>query len=183
MRPASARCAGHFCIEGEPSFPAPVGVGSNDPQAVSLVRRTDVMSSKHAPRNIKPQVGKPCEDAIQSASAQPPAVLGKDERRPNLANNAAHLEPEAAALSGETCSAPRAGDVLARETPGNNVNCAPPGVSVERADVVPDGEWVEATVELALSQHALAVSVDLDGADGAPTEKAARKQSSTGAGK
>jgi hypothetical protein len=168
---------------GEPSLPAPVGVGSNDPHSVPLVRRTDVMSSDHTPRRIKPQVGKPAEDDVQSSSAEPRGVLGKDERRANLANDAEHLEPESRAVSGETSAASRAGDVLAGEASRNNVNCSAPRRAVERADVVPDGEWIEVSVSLALSEHALTVGVDLDGADGAPTEKAARKQSSAGAGK
>lgn len=168
---------------GEPSFPAPVGVGSNDPHAVSLVRRTDVMSSEHTPRRIKPQAGKPREDDVQSSSAEPGAVLGKDERRPHFANDTEHLEPESRSVSGETCSASSAGDVLAREAAGNNVNCSAPRHAVERADVIPDWEGLEVSVSLALSEHALAMGVDLDCADGAPAEKAARKQSSAGAGK
>jgi hypothetical protein len=75
------------------SFPAPVGVGSNDPHPIASVRRTDVPSSEHTPRCIKPQVGKPAEDAIKSASTQVRRVFGEHIRRPDLANDPEHLEP------------------------------------------------------------------------------------------
>lgn len=60
-----------------------------------------------------------------------------------------------------------------------------PGVAVEGADVIPDGEALgEPAIELSLAEHGLAVLVDLDGADGSPSKQMrAGKQSASGAGK
>jgi hypothetical protein len=44
------------------SLPTVVGVGSDNPHPVSLVRATEVMSSEHTPCRIVPQAGKPFED-------------------------------------------------------------------------------------------------------------------------
>lgn len=181
--PDSARCAGHFCMLGEPSFPAPVGVGSNDPHSVSPMWRTDVPSSEHTPRCIIPQVGKPAEHDVQSASAQVRGVLGEDIRRPSLANDAEHLEPQARTLAFETRTATSAGYILARKTTRYDVHQASPGPSVEGADVIPDRERLEVSVPLALCEHALAVSVELDCADGSPTKQPGGKQSASGPGK
>ncbi len=160
---------------GEASFPAPVGVGSNDPHAVALVRRTDVPSSKHTPASIKPQVGKPREDDVEASSAKHRRVFGEDKRRPNLANDSEHLEPQAAALACQSSATPGAGDVLAGEASADNVDASRPRRAVEGSDVIPYREGLEHSVALSLSEHALAVLVDLDGADGAPSEQMRRQ--------
>jgi hypothetical protein len=169
---------------GEPSLPAPVGVGSNDPHSVSLVRTPDVVSSKHTPSNIKPQPGKPFEHAVQSSSTKHRGVFGKDERRFALANDAAHFKPQRRAISVQASSSAGAADVLAGEAPADDVNVSAPGTAVEGADVIPDGEGVEHAITLPLCEHSLAVGFDLDGADSAPSEEmVAGKQSAAGPGK
>jgi hypothetical protein len=82
-------------MEGEFSFPAPVGVGSNNPTTSSGVRRTDVHSSKHAPSNIKPHGGKATEDCSQASTEKVRGILGKDVTRPYFANDSEHFKPKA----------------------------------------------------------------------------------------
>jgi hypothetical protein len=156
---------------GEPSFPAHVGVGSDDPHAVASMGRTDVPSSKHAPCSIVPQVGKSSEDGSESASTKHRGVFGKHIRRPNLANNAELLEPKSRTSAFQTCAPPSGGDVLAGEAAGDDVDEAAPWPSVEGADVIPDGERFEVSVALALGEHTLAVSVDFNSTDGSPPEQ------------
>jgi hypothetical protein len=73
---------------------------------------------------------------------------------------------------------------LAGEAARDDVDRSCPRPPVESANVVPDGEGVEHAVALALSEHSLAVIVDLDGADCSPPEQVfAGKQSASGPGK
>jgi hypothetical protein len=168
---------------GEPSLPAPVGVGSNDPHAVASVRRTDVPSSKHSPRRIKPQVGKPSDDAIQSASAQIRGVFREHIRRLNLANDSEHLKPQARAVAVQSCASPCAGYVLAGEASADDVDSSTPRSAVEGPDVIPDRERIEVSVSLPLRQHSLTVRFELDGTDGSPPKQPGGKQSASGPGK
>jgi hypothetical protein len=180
----NVRCAGHFCMLGEPSFPAPVGVGSNDPHAVASVWRTDVPSSKHTPDSIIPQAGKPFEDALESVSAQIRGVLGEDIRRLDLSNDAQHFEPKARAISVQPGTSTGAADVLTGEAAADDIDVAVPGISVKGADVIPDGKGVEHPVTLTLGEHTLTMFIDFDGADGTPPEQVGTgEQSATGSGK
>jgi hypothetical protein len=168
---------------GEPSFPAPVGVGSNDPHPVSSMRTADVPSAQHTPRRIIPQAGKPRQHGSESACAEIGAIFCEDKRRPNFANDAQHFKPEARSASCKACSVAGAGDVLAGEASADDVNAAPPGVAIERADVIPDREGLEMSVALALGEHSLAVGLNLDRADGPPSKQPGGKQASAGPGK
>jgi hypothetical protein len=180
----NVRCAGHFCMLGEPSFPAPVGVGSNDPHAVASVWRTDVPSSKHTPDSIIPQAGKPFEGALESVSAQIRGILGEDIRRLDFSNNAQHFEPKTRAISVQPGTSTGAADVLARESAADDIDVAAPGITVKGSDVIPDGECVEHAIALSLLQDRLAVLIDLDGADGAPSKQMiAGKQPTASSGK
>lgn len=136
---------------------------------------TPAPRSEHTPRSIKPQAGKPFEHRCQSASAKHRGIFGEDPRRPNLANDSQHLKPKPRAIACQARASPCAADVLTREASTDNIDAAGPGSPVEGADVVPDGEGVEASVELTLAQHALAVWVDLDGADCVPAEETRRQ--------
>lgn len=168
---------------GEPSFPAPVGVGSHDPHAVASMRGADVASSQHIPSRIKPERGQVTEHDVESSSSEIWAVLHEHVGGSNLANDASELAPEPAALAGDPGAGARAGDVLAREPAADDVDKPAPGPAVEGSDVVPDGKRIEHSVALALREHTLAVGVELDGADGAPSKQPRGKQTSAGAGK
>lgn len=75
------------------SFPAQVGVGSNDPHSISEVRGADVMSSQHIPPRIIPERGQVTEDDSESPSSEHWAVLHEHERGSHLANDASELAP------------------------------------------------------------------------------------------
>lgn len=120
-----------------------------DPHAAALVRRTDVLTSKHTPRRIVPQACKSLEHPIESSAEEIGGVLGPDKARPHLANDSEHLEPKPRSLAFKTTSSPRGADVLAGEAARNKVNCPAPSGPVEGAHVVPDREVVEGPVLLA----------------------------------
>ena len=158
-----------------------VGVGSNDPDAVSLVRRSGVSSSQHSPPRIVPQRGKVTEDHGKSSANKERAVLHEDEARSNLADDARHLSPQAAALSGDTGATSGGGDVLAREASRHHVNTPSPRSSVKGSHVIPNRERREGAVVLPCDQYACGVGVLLDGADGSPPEQVATEDASTSA--
>jgi hypothetical protein len=153
------------------SFPAPVGVGSHDPDAVSTVRGANVASSQHVPSRIVPERGQVTEHDIESAISEIWAVLHESVDRSNFANDASELRPEPGALASEAESAAGARDVLAGEAAADDVDMPAPGPPVEGADVVPDGEALEHAVPLPREQHAPAVGINLDSADGAPSKE------------
>lgn len=143
----------------------------------------DVARSQHIPPRIKPERGQVTEDDSEPARSEHWGVLHEHVSGSNLANDASELAPEAAALALDAGASPSAGDILAREAAADEVDVPSPGHSVEGADVVPDGERVEHPVALALGQDALAVGVELNGADGPPSKQPGGKQSAAGAGK
>jgi hypothetical protein len=169
--PAMARCAGHFCMLGEPSFPAHVGVGSHDPHTVSSMRSADVVSSQHIPARIKPERGQVTEDDSEAARSEHWGVLHEHVGGSNLANDASEVAPEPTALALDAGAAPGARDVLAREPAADDVDVSAPGRAGEGADVIPDGERVELSVSLTREQDAPAVGINLDSADGAPSKE------------
>lgn len=170
---ASARCAGHFCMLGLCSFTAPVGVGKSpdDPHSVASVRRTDVPSAQHTPSDIIPQAGKPFDDDVHASGAQIRTVLGEDIRRPYLANDSEHFEPESAAAACKSRTLTGTANVLAGEASADDIDNASPRPPVEGSDVIPDRERIQALIQLPLSQYAPAVLVHFDGADCSPSEQ------------
>lgn len=162
-------------------FAVAVGVGSNDPDAISLVRGAGVDRSQHAPSRVIPQRGKITEDSGKSSVNKSWAVFHEDVTRSNFADNARHVSPHAA--FGAVDAPPFAcdGDVLAREASRNHVNNSSPGMPVEGLNVIPDRERRENAVILSGEQYACGIGVPLDGADGAPAEKVASEYAATSA--
>ena len=117
-----------------------VGVGSNEPDSVSLVGSSGMSRSQHSPPRIIPQRGKVTEDHGKASANKERAVFHEDEAGSNLADDARHLSPEAAAFSGDTGATSCGRDVLAREASRHHVNTAAPRSSVKGADVIPDRE-------------------------------------------
>ncbi len=73
---------------------------------------------------------------------------------------------------------------MAGEASADNVDVSAPGLAAEGGDVVPDGDGIEGSVQLALGELALAVGVDLDSAAGCPPKQVPTgKQSASAAGK
>lgn len=180
---ANCRCADHFSMEGEFSFPAPVGVGSDKPCALALMRRADMPSSKHTPPSIIPHCGKATEDRSQASTRKVRGVFDKDIARPCLANDSAHLKPEARAITRQTSARSRARDILAREAPADDLHFIEPAFAVEGSDVTPDRKSLQMSFCLPLKQALSAKRVDFDSASGPPPKKFRGKDSPSDAGK
>ena len=111
-----------------------------------------------------------------------PGVFHEDEGRSNLANDPGELRPESRAFPVEPCALPCGADVLARKPTGDEVNPPSPGVPVEGANIVPDGEPGQESVPLSLEEDRPRVFLQLDGADWHMAEKESAKDSATGSG-
>lgn len=131
----------------------------------------DVARSQHIPTRIKPERGQITEDDTEPARSEHWGVLHEDVGGSNLANDASELSPETAALAIDAGALARARDVLAREAAADDVDVPTPGLPIEGADVIPDGEGLEVPVSLPSEQHAPRVGINLDSADGAPAQQ------------
>lgn len=133
---------------GAISLPTVVGIGSQDPESVSLVRGADVARSQHIPRRIIPERGQLTEHDAESANSEVWAILHERVSGSNFANDASELRPETAALAGDPGAFARARDVLAGEPARDDVDMPAPGPAIEGADVIPDGKGREESVPL-----------------------------------
>jgi hypothetical protein len=118
-----------------------------------------------------PEFGQVSENTSESARSEHCGVLHERTLGSYFANDASELGPEPRSLAGDPCSLAGARDVLAGEPATDDIDVASPGLAVEGPDVVPDGEAPEQPVPLPGEQHASAVGINLDSADGAPAEQ------------
>jgi len=158
-----------------------VGVGSNKPEPVALMRGANVGSSQHCPPTVIPDRGQITEHSVESSSKDCWAVLHVCESRSNLANDPRHVGPEPAALAVDAPPFAGRADVLAREAARNHVNNSAPRFAVKGANVIPNREGREKAVILSGGKYACGVGLQLDGADGAPSKQFAREYSATSA--
>lgn len=101
--------------------------------------------------------------------------------RTHISDNSGHFGPEAAALSGDACAFPGAGDVLTGKSARNDINTASPRSPVKCPNIVPYRERREATVILPRGEDGAGVWVELDGAHAAPAEEFAAEYASASA--
>jgi hypothetical protein len=66
-------------------------------------------------------------------------------------------------------------NVLAREASRHDIHQTTPRLAIEGSDIIPDGEWMQASVVLSGEQHAAGVIIEFDGTDGFPSEEFASK--------
>jgi hypothetical protein len=158
-----------------------VGVGSNEPDSVSLVGSSDMARSQHSPPRIVPHRGKITEDHGKPSANKERAVFHEDEAGSNFADDARHLSPQSAPRSGDTGSTSGSGDVLAREASRHHVNTASPWSSVKGLHIIPNRERREKSVILPCDEYACGVGVPLDGAHGSPSEQVASEYAATSA--
>jgi hypothetical protein len=142
------------------------------------VRRSGIVRPQHTPFRIEPQRGQVSENSSKPSISEHWGVFHEDEAGSNLANDPGHLSPKAGSLSVNPCALPGAGDVLAGESPGHNINPPSPGVAVEGSDVIPHGEPWEDAVSLSLEQNPPRVFLQFDGADWNMSEKESAEDSS-----
>ena len=72
-----------------------VGVGTDKPEPVPLMRGTNIGSSKHCPPAVIPERGQITEDSPKSSSKEGWAVLHEDVAGSNLAYDPRHVAPHA----------------------------------------------------------------------------------------
>lgn len=95
------------------------------------------------PFRIIPDLRERPEDSVQSARAKGRYVFDDDPPRIDLGDEAVELEPEAAALPGETGSLSRIADVLAGEASADDIDgnsICREALDCECLDVVIDGD-------------------------------------------
>jgi hypothetical protein len=158
-----------------------VGVGSNHPDPVAPVRSPNVLRSQHHPSRIVPERGKVTEDDGKSSTNKQWAVFHENVSRSNLADNSRHLSPQSAALSIDAETASGAANVLARESSRNHVNSSSPRSPVKGSHVIPNWERRKCAVVLTGHEYACGVGVELDSANGSPSEQDAAEYASTSA--
>lgn len=178
-------------MQGDNSLIDVVGVGSipvvgsvrKNPDAVSLVRSSDIGSSEHTPRRIKPHAGKVSENDIEPARSEVRAVFDEDKLRRNLFDDSRELSPEPRLLPFEAGAITSARDVLTGEPSADDVDEPAPRLAVESDNVIPDREGREETIALSGEQNAAAIGINFDSADGHVTEEAPAQEPTTGTGK
>jgi hypothetical protein len=104
------------------------------------MRSSDIDSSHNSPSRIIPHRGKVSKHSVESSNSKHWAVLHEDVAWSNFANDSGKLTPESGTLSFNACSFPGDTDVLAGESPTDDIDFSPPRFSVEGAHVVPDRE-------------------------------------------
>jgi hypothetical protein len=130
-----------------------------------------MMRSQHSPARIIPQVGKITEDHGKTSGNKQRAVFHKHETRSNLTNNSCHVRPQTGLRSGDSSSLSGCADVLAGESAADDIDCAPPSMSVKCPHVIPDWEAAKTSVSLASKQDSARIGINLDSADGAPSKQ------------
>jgi hypothetical protein len=157
------------------------GVGSNKPEPVPLVRRSDIGSSQHSPPAVIPERGQVTEDSSKSSSNEGWAVLHEDEAGSNFANDPRHVGPHAGSLSVNAGAFSGNADVLARKPSSHDVNNSAPRSSVKSPNVIPNRERREKAVVLSLGKNSGGVGLPLNSADASVSEHLPCKQASTSA--
>lgn len=164
------------------SKPALVGVGSNEPKPVTLMRGTDIGSSQHSPPAVIPERGQVTENSSEPPSNEGWAVFHEDEAGSNFAHDPRHVSPHPAALAVNAGALAGNADILAREATRNHVNNSAPRVSVKGPNVIPNRAGREKAVILSGGKNARGVWLPLNSADGAPPKELSPKYSSTSPG-
>jgi hypothetical protein len=114
------------------------GVGQYE-HALPPVWRSNVGRSETTPLRIEPQRGKVREDDVESSANERPNVFDEDIRRLDFFDDASEVFPEPAALPvNNPGTTARDTDVLAGESPRNNINHPSKRATIESCDVAPD---------------------------------------------
>jgi hypothetical protein len=130
------------------------GVGHN-PDSIPPVWCANGGSGNTVPFRVIPERRDFPEHLVQSASAKGDDVLDDDPRRPTLFDEPAVFAPQAGAGTVEPCAFTGDADVLAGESPANNVNW-PDIVGVQVTHIAEAGH-----VRPVLAEHGSAIGVDL----------------------
>jgi hypothetical protein len=124
---------------------------------------------------VKPHLGKVSKHSVESSKSERWAVFHERVAGSYFANDAGHFPPETGALPVESVAFAGNADVLAGESPADNVNSSSPRLSVEGGDIVPNWETREDAVLLSSKKYASGVFGPLDGACCSPAEDVSSK--------
>jgi hypothetical protein len=104
------------------------------------MRGTNVVGTDSCPLRIEPHEGKFLEDNVKAPGSNRRNIFQEDESRGELPGQAADLMEKAASLPSQTRAKSRSRDVLAWETPIDDVHTEPEWelMSAECSDIVPD---------------------------------------------
>jgi len=148
-----------------------VGVGSQDPDSLSLVIESGVVRSQHSPLRIEPQRGQVSEDHFESSAGEKGRVFEEGELRPNLPKYPGDVLPESGLRSGDPRPGAGGADILARPPGRDDIDPSAPLVTGEGLDIVPDLESWEGPVALSGEEDVSGVLVDFASDNCGPPEE------------
>ena len=154
---------------------------AHKPEPIPLVRSANIGSSQHRPATVIPERGQITKHDSESSSNECWAVFHEDVAGSNLANDARHVLPHSATLSGDSCASSSHADVLARKAASHDVNNSAPRSCVKTLHVIPNRERREASIVLSCHKHGLGVGIPLDGTDASVSKQLAGKDAATSA--
>lgn len=159
-----------------------VGVPSQTPPPLPQVGSSGIGCGKHKPLRIEPEFGQRPKYSIQSPASDRWDVFQVDPLGSHFANDSEQFVEQAAPRALEARALAGDGDVLAREPAGDEVDATSPWPPVEGGDVVMDLHLGGKPAFVATCrQHAPAVGINLDGADGPVSEQQRAEQAAAGA--
>ena len=167
---------------GPPFVPSVARSVGKNPHPVAFVRCSGLIRSDNTPLRIEPQRGKVFQHDLQSSRSEKRGVFDETESRLDFAKDSGELGPEARSGSGDPSALPSRGNVLAGESPTDNIDTASPWSPFKGPNIVPDGEPGQESVPLPLEQDRPRVAFQLDGADWHMAEKESAEDSATGSG-
>ena len=176
-----ARHPGCFIMDGLSWFAVAVGVASQDPDPVPLVRCAGMVRAQHSPFRIEPHRGQVSENGSESARSEHWAIFHEDEARLYFANDPSKLAPKPRLLAFDAFAFASDADVLARESARHHVNTSAPRLSVKGSHVIPDREGFKTFVVLSSHENVSGIGLVFDSADCSPSEQLAAEYSATSA--
>jgi hypothetical protein len=138
-------------------------------------------SAEHSPARIIPQRGQVSENTSKPSSSESWGVFHEYEAWSHLANDSGHFRPQSAPFSIQSLAGAGNTDVLAREAARDDIHKSSPRSPVEGSHIVPDGEWLKASVVLAGHEDSPGVLVAFDGTDRPPSEQLAAENAASSA--
>jgi hypothetical protein len=141
-----------------------------------------MVRAQHTPLRIETQRGQVPENSTEPPNSEHWGVLHEDVTGSYLANDTSEFRPESGLLPVDAGAFAGAGDVLAGEAAGDDVDVAAPLVPVEGPDVVPDGELGQASVALSGEEYVSSVGINLNSADGAPSKEEPSQDAASASG-
>jgi hypothetical protein len=134
------------------------------------MRKSAGISSQHCPFTVIPERGQITEHSSESASNESWTVFHERIAGSNLANDPRHVRPESRLLAVNSGALSGDADVLAGKAARYHVNNASPYFSSKTPNVIPNRERRENAFILSAGKYACCVGIDLDGADGPPSQ-------------